>query len=64
MLNPIINNQIVRNYIIAATSVMLMSMGVADMFNNPQRIAQQAKLEGYAPYISAGLVSYGKNLAR
>lgn len=58
------NNQIIRNYIIAAASVMVMSMGVADVFNNPTRVAQQDRLDGYAPYISAGLVSYGKNLAR
>jgi hypothetical protein len=58
------NNQLIRNYIIAATTVMLMSAGVADMFNNPQRLAQQDRLDGYGHYISAGLVSYGKSLAR
>ncbi|WP_013321963.1 hypothetical protein [Gloeothece verrucosa] len=66
MLNttPNTNNQLIRNYIIAATTVMLMSMGVADMFNNPSRVAQQDRLDGYARYIGAGLVNYGKSLAR
>lgn len=58
------NTQIIRNYIIAATTVMLISVGVSDMFNNPQRIAQQEKLDSYGRYIGAGLVSYGKSLAR
>ncbi|ACK69931.1 conserved hypothetical protein [Gloeothece citriformis PCC 7424] len=61
---PTNNTSFIRNYIIAATTVMLMSVGVADMFNNPQRIAQQEKLDGYGRYIGAGLVSYGKSLAR
>ncbi len=58
------NTSFIRNYIIAATTVMLMSAGMADLFNNPERIAQQTKLDNYTPYISAGLVSYGKSLGR
>lgn len=66
MLNatPNTNTQFIRNYAIAAATVMLMSMGVTDIFYSPNRVAQQDRLNGYAPYIGAGLVSYGKSLAR
>lgn len=55
---------VIRNYLIAAASVMLMSIGLSDTFYSPQRIAQQGRLDGYAPYISAGLVNYAKTLGR
>lgn len=60
MLTATQNTQIIRNYLIAAVSVMLMSTVVADLFNNPARYAQQDKLDNYGRYISAGLVSYAK----
>jgi hypothetical protein len=43
---------------------MMLSVGVADMFNSPVRVGQQDRLNSYSTYIGAGLVSYGKNLAR
>ncbi len=58
------NTTIIRNYLIAAASVMLLCVGTADVFNNPARMAQQDKLDGYGRYISAGLVSYAQNLGR
>jgi hypothetical protein len=58
------NTQIIRNYLIAAIGVMMVSLGVADMFYSPSRLGQQDRLNSYSPYISAGLVSYGKSLAR
>lgn len=64
MLSTSANHSILRNYLIAATSVILMSVTVSDLVNNPMRIAQQDKLDGYSRYISAGLVSYAKTLDR
>lgn len=58
------NNQVIRNYVIAAASVMLLSVGVADMFNSPARVGQQERLNGYVPYVSAALVNQAKSLAR
>ncbi len=52
---------LIRNYLITLTSVMLLSAGVADMFNNPARIAQQDRLDNYGRFISAGLVNQAKN---
>jgi hypothetical protein len=55
---------VIRNYLIAAASVMFMSAGLSDIFNSPHRIAQQDRLDGYGQYISAGLVNYAKTLGR
>ena len=64
MLTTTPNNSIIRNYLIAAISVMLVSVGVTDMFNAPSRTGQQERLNGYSTYVSAGMVSYGKSLGR
>lgn len=58
------NSPIIRNYIIAVLGVMLVSAGVADMFNSPFRLGQQERLNSYSTYVSAGIVSYGKSLGR
>lgn len=58
------NNTFIRNYLIAAVSVVALSMGVTDLVNNPARLAQQDRLDGYGRYISAGLVSYAQTLGR
>jgi hypothetical protein len=54
----------IRNYIIAAASIVLLSVGVADTFNSPARISQQDRLDNYGRVISAGLVSYAKTSLR
>ena len=54
----------VRNYLIAVISVVMMGVGVADLVNNPSRIAQQNRLDGYGRYVSAGLVSGAVNNMR
>jgi hypothetical protein len=54
----------IRNYIIAAASIVLLSVGVADTFNSPTRISQQDRLDNYGRVISAGLVSYAKTSLR
>ncbi|GAL93890.1 MAG: hypothetical protein DWQ51_20020 [Microcystis wesenbergii TW10] len=58
------NPTFVRNYLIAVISVVMMGVGVADLVNNPSRIAQQNRLDGYGRYVSAGLVSGAVNNMR
>ncbi len=58
------NQTFVRNYLIAVISVVMMGVGVADLVNNPSRIAQQNRLDGYGRYVSAGLVSGAVNNIR
>jgi hypothetical protein len=55
---------LIRNYIIAAASIMLLSVGVADCFNSPARVGQQGRLDNYSRAISAGLVNYAQTLGR
>jgi hypothetical protein len=58
------NQTFVRNYLIAIISVVMMGVGVTDLFNNPSRVAQQNRLDGYGRYVSAGLVSGAVNSMR
>ena len=60
MLSATQNNQVIRNYVIALVSVMLLSMGLADVYDQPSRVAQQDRLDNYGRFISAGLVSHAK----
>jgi high-affinity Fe2+/Pb2+ permease len=57
MLSAIQNNQLIRNYIIVLASVMMVSVGLADLHNQPSRLAQQDRLDNYGRFISAGLVA-------
>jgi hypothetical protein len=52
---------LIRNYVIAAASVLTLSLGISDLVNNPARLAQQNKLDGYSYYVSAGLVNYAQS---
>jgi hypothetical protein len=52
-----INAVAIRNYIIALASVAMMGMGVAELYNQPARIAQQGRLDNYSRFIGVGLVS-------
>jgi hypothetical protein len=58
------NQTFVRNYLIAIVSVMMMGVVVTDLVNNPSRVAQQNRLDGYGRYVSAGLVSGAVNSMR
>ena len=60
MLSATQNYQLIRNNILALVSVMLLSMGLADVYNHPSRVAQQDRLDNYGRFISAGLVSHAK----
>ena len=57
--NPI--TIVLRNYAIAATTVLALSLGVSDLLNNPNRIATQNTINGYSQYLSAGLVNYAQS---
>ena len=48
MLSATQNNQVIRNYIVALGTVMLMSMGLADVYSQPSRSAQQDRLDNYS----------------
>ena len=52
---------ILRNYAIAATAVLALSLGVSDLLNSPNRIATQNTINGYSQYLSAGLVNYAQS---
>lgn len=54
-------NTILRNYAIAATTVLALSLGISDLFNHPSRIATQNTIDNYSYYISAGVVSYAQS---
>lgn len=54
----------IRNYCVIAATVVLMSVGMADTFNNPSRSAQQDKLDNYGQYMGAGLVAYTQKSLR
>ncbi|MEA5537280.1 hypothetical protein [Crocosphaera sp. XPORK-15E] len=48
---------ILRNYLILALFVMFISLGLTDIFTNPNRLKQQQHLDYYGRYFSAGLVN-------
>lgn len=55
------NATVLRNYSIAAAAVLALSLGMSDLFHNPNRIATQNTLNGYGQYITAGLVNYAQS---
>lgn len=55
---------VIRNYIILATTVMIMSSGLVDTFVSPFRAAQQNRLDNYGRYVSAGLVAQAQKFSR
>ena len=55
---------VIRNYIILAATVMIMSSGLVDSFLSPFRAAQQDRLDNYGRYVSAGLVAQAQKFSR
>ncbi len=55
---------IIRNYLLTATTVILLSLGISELVNAPSRIGQQQRLDGYSYYVGAGLVSYAQSSLR
>lgn len=52
------HNTLFRNYLVVLSSVMLFSMGLAEICNHPSRIAQQDRFNGYGRYLDVGVASY------
>jgi hypothetical protein len=63
MLSSTVNptTTILRNYAIATTTVLALSLGVSDLLNSPNRIATQNTINGYSQYLSVGLVNYAQS---
>lgn len=55
---------IIRNYCLLAATVVLMSVGMTHTFNNPNRLAQQDKIDSYSQYVGVGLVAYSQKALR
>ena len=51
----------IRNYTLAALTVITLSCGVGELFNSPNRIATQNTIDNYSSVIGAGLVSYAQS---
>ncbi|MGK7933645.1 MAG: hypothetical protein AB4041_19740 [Microcystaceae cyanobacterium] len=54
----------IRNYCLLAATVILVTMGLTDTFNNPYRVAQQEKLDHYGQYVGVGLVAFSQKALR
>ncbi|PSF34467.1 hypothetical protein C7H19_18740 [Aphanothece hegewaldii CCALA 016] len=52
--------QAVRNYVMISASVVVLSMGLTDVFYSPQRMGQQDRIDNYSNYIKAGMVAATK----
>ncbi|MEY2985593.1 MAG: hypothetical protein RLZZ568_2210 [Cyanobacteriota bacterium] len=50
-----------RNYMIAALTVLSVSVGIGELFNQPSRLATQNTIDTYTSYLSAGLVSHAQS---
>ncbi|MDJ0510814.1 MAG: hypothetical protein QNJ64_16395 [Crocosphaera sp.] len=55
---------IIRNYVILATTVMVMSVGLVDTFNHPTRGGQKDRLDNYGRVVSAGVVAQAQKFGR
>lgn len=65
MLSTSSNLSLIRNYILTAATFTILSVGLADLYYQPSRMAQQSKLDQYGRYMAAGLVTQTKSaLAR
>lgn len=60
MLSTSQKHQIIRNYILTVASVILTSLGIADQFYNPARIAHQERVNSFTRYLGAGVVTYSE----
>ncbi|AFY77792.1 hypothetical protein Ple7327_2500 [Pleurocapsa sp. PCC 7327] len=49
---------VIRNYCIVLGCVTLLSLGLAEVYNHPSRVAQRDRLNNYGYFIGAGLVDY------
>ncbi|MFN5513319.1 MAG: hypothetical protein ACK5CA_00830 [Cyanobacteriota bacterium] len=61
MLTAAAHRQTLRNYAIAAISVITLSAGMTELFQNPARNAVQNTLDTYGGYAKAGMVVYAQS---
>ncbi|WP_267383318.1 hypothetical protein [Cyanobacterium sp. uoEpiScrs1] len=55
---------IIRNYIILSLVVMVLGVGLTDIFKNPGRIGQKDRINNYIRYVNAGFVAQTQKLGR
>jgi hypothetical protein len=53
-----------RNYALIAAAIIFIGSGLTDTFFNPNRAAQQDRIDSFSSVISAGLVAQANNLGR
>jgi hypothetical protein len=56
------NTLVIRNYLIALSSAVVLSLGIADAYYQPSRVAHQGRLDNYSRFIGAGVVSYSQKV--
>ncbi|MFN5514429.1 MAG: hypothetical protein ACK5CA_06710 [Cyanobacteriota bacterium] len=61
MLTAAVNTQTLRNYAVAALTVITLSAGMTELFQNPSRGAVQNTLDNYGGYAKAGMVVYAQS---
>ncbi|MGP0128884.1 MAG: hypothetical protein ACTMUB_06345 [cyanobacterium endosymbiont of Rhopalodia musculus] len=55
---------IIRNYILLSLVVMILGVGLTDIFKNPGRVGQKDRIDNYVRYINAGFVAQTQKLGR
>ena len=55
---------IVRNYLILMGLITVVITGLSHVFDNPDRVGQQDRLQNYGRYISAGFVNQAQKISR
>ena len=61
------NNQktvILRNYLILMGTLAMLIIGLGDLFENPDRLGQQDRLENYGRFVSGVVVNQSKKIRR
>lgn len=65
MLSTLTNKTaIIRNYVLLSLVVMILGVGLTDIFKNPGRVGQKDRIDNYVRYINAGLVAQTQKLGR
>ena len=65
MLSTLTNKAaIIRNYILLSLIVMILGVGLTDIFKNPGRVGQKDRIDNYVRCINAGFVAQTQKLGR
>ncbi|BAP17148.1 MAG: hypothetical protein KPI85_05510 [cyanobacterium endosymbiont of Epithemia adnata isolate EadnSB Bon19] len=54
----------IRNYILLSLVVMILGVGLTDIFKNPGRVGQKDRIDNYVRYINAGFVAQTQKSGR